>query len=92
MPVYERSKGIDGRISIEVDPRLARDTDGTIQQARELWKKVARPNVLIKVPATIEGLPAIQTLTAEGISVNVTIIFSVDRYQAVLEAFLRLGK
>ena len=89
MPVYERSNGIDGRISIEVDPRLARNTDGTIHQARELWKKVARPNVLIKVPATIEGLPAIQTLTAEGISVNVTIIFSVDRYQAVLEAFLQ---
>ena len=89
MPVFERSKGIDGRISIEVDPRLARDTEGTIKQARELWKKVARPNVLIKVPATSEGLPAIQTLTAEGISVNVTIIFSVERYQAVLEAFLQ---
>lgn len=88
-PVFERSKGIDGRISIEVDPRLARDTEGTIKQARELWKKVARPNVLIKVPATSEGLPAIQTLTSEGISINVTIIFSVERYQAVLEAFLK---
>ena len=88
MPVFERSKGLDGRISIEVDPRLARDTEGTIKQARQLWKKVARPNVLIKVPATLEGLPAIQTLTAEGISINVTIIFSVERYQAVLESFL----
>lgn len=88
MPVYERSGGVDGRISIEVDPRLARDTEGTIHQARQLWTKVARRNVLIKVPATVEGIPAIQTLTSEGISVNVTIIFSVERYQAVLEAFL----
>lgn len=88
LPVFERTKGIDGRISIEVDPRLARDTEGTISQARDLWKKVSRPNVLIKVPATLEGLPAIQQLTAEGISVNVTIIFSVERYQAVLEAFI----
>lgn len=87
-PVFERTHGIDGRISIEVDPRLARDTAGTLAQARELWTKVARPNVLIKVPATIEGLPAIQRLTAEGISVNVTIIFSVARYQAVLDAFI----
>jgi transaldolase len=89
MPVFESSRGIDGRISIEVDPRLARDTEGTLAQARQLWEKVARPNVLIKVPATIEGLPAIQTLTSEGISVNVTIIFSVERYQAVLEAFIQ---
>lgn len=88
LPVFKRSNGVDGRVSIEVDPRLARDTEGTIAQARELWKKVARPNVLIKVPATVEGLPAIQRLTAEGISVNVTIIFSVERYQAVLEAFI----
>lgn len=88
LPVFERTNGIDGRISIEVDPRLARDTEGTISQARDLWKKVSRPNVLIKVPATLEGLPAIQQLTAEGISVNVTIIFSVERYQAVLEAFI----
>lgn len=88
LPVFERSKGVDGRVSIEVDPRLARDTEGTIAQARELWKKVSRPNVLIKVPATLEGLPAIQTLTAEGISVNVTIIFSVERYRAVLESFI----
>ena len=88
MPVYERTSGVDGRVSIEVDPRLARDTEGTIQQARELWTRVNRNNVLIKVPATVEGIPAIRTLISEGISVNVTIIFSVERYQAVLEAFL----
>ena len=88
LPIYERSGGVDGRVSIEVDPRLARDTDGTIRQARELWKLVDMPNVLIKVPATIEGLPAIKTLTSEGISVNVTIIFSVSRYSEVLEAFI----
>ena len=88
LPVFERSNGVDGRVSIEVDPRLARDTEGTIAQARELWRKVARPNVLIKVPATLEGLPAIQTLISEGISVNVTIIFSVERYREVLESFI----
>lgn len=88
MPVYERTSGVDGRVSIEVDPRLARDTAGTIAQARELWARVNRPNVLIKVPATIEGIPAIRTLIAEGISINVTIIFSVARYKAVLEAFI----
>lgn len=88
LPVYERTGGVDGRVSIEVDPRLARDTEGTIAQARALWKAVGAPNVLIKVPATLEGLPAIRRLIADGISVNVTIIFSVARYQAVLEAFL----
>ena len=88
LPVFEASEGIDGRVSIEVDPRLARDTAGTIKQARELWHAVGAPNVLIKVPATLEGLPAIRQLIADGISVNVTIIFSVDRYQAVLDAFL----
>jgi transaldolase len=88
LPVFERSNGMDGRVSIEVDPRLARDTAGTIEQARYLWSKVNRPNVLIKVPATLEGLPAIKTLISEGISVNVTIIFSVQRYQDVLEAFI----
>lgn len=88
LPVFEKSNGIDGRVSIEVDPRLARDTEGTIKQAKELWELVGAANVLIKVPATIEGLPAIRTLTSEGISVNVTIIFSVPRYKAVLEAFI----
>lgn len=89
LPTFERSDGVDGRVSIEVDPRLARDTQGTIEQARALWKLVGAPNVLIKVPATIEGLPAITSLIAEGISVNVTIIFSVKRYELVLEAFLK---
>lgn len=88
LPTYERSSGIDGRVSIEVDPRLARDTEETVRQARQLWQLVDMPNVLIKVPATVEGLPAIQTLISEGISVNVTIIFSVARYQAVLDSFM----
>ena len=88
MPVYEASHGVDGRVSIEVDPRFARDTSSTLIQARELWRIVDRPNLLIKVPATVEGLPAIRTLIAEGVSVNVTIIFSVARYQAVLDSFI----
>lgn len=88
MPIFERSDGVDGRVSIEVDPRLALDTSGTISQARELWRKVDRPNLLIKVPATLEGIPAVRTLISEGISVNVTIIFSVARYEAVLDAFI----
>lgn len=87
-PTFQRSGGVDGRVSIEVDPRFARDTAATIKQARELWALVDRPNLLIKVPATLEGLPAIQTLISEGISVNVTIIFSVSRYERVLDAFL----
>jgi transaldolase len=87
-PIFKQSNGIDGRVSIEVDPRLARDTEGTIKQARELWQLVDRANVLVKVPATKEGLPAISTLISEGISVNVTIIFSVSRYQEVLSAFI----
>jgi transaldolase len=87
-PIYERSGGVDGRVSIEVDPRLALDTAGTISQARELWKRVDRPNLLIKVPATREGIPAVRTLISEGISVNVTIIFSVSRYEEVLDAFI----
>jgi transaldolase len=88
MPIYEATNGVDGRVSIEVDPRLARSTEETISQAKYLWNKVAMPNVLIKVPATVEGLDAIRSLTASGISINVTIIFSVKRYQEVLEAFL----
>ena len=88
LETYERTQGVDGRVSIEVDPRLARDTQGTLIQARQLWQKVNRRNLLIKVPATREGLPAIRTLISEGISVNVTIIFSVTRYREVLEAFI----
>ncbi|WP_449385248.1 transaldolase [Cellulomonas soli] len=89
LPVHEATDGVDGRVSIEVDPRLAHDTQGTIASARSLWATVDRPNVLIKVPATPEGLPAITAILAEGISVNVTLIFSLERYRAVLEAFQR---
>ena len=85
--VYSATNGIDGRVSIEVDPRLAKDTDATVAEAQDLWKTVDRPNVLIKIPATEEGLPAITRTLAEGISVNVTLIFSVERYQAVLDAY-----
>ncbi|MQY31811.1 transaldolase [Nocardia aurantia] len=87
-PVYERTGGRDGRVSIEVDPRWAHDTDRTIADARELWRLVGRRNVMVKIPATTEGLPAITQCLAEGISVNVTLIFSVRRYRQVIEAFL----
>jgi len=86
--VYSTSKGIDGRVSIEVDPRLASDTQGTIAAGKELWAMVDRPNLMIKVPATLEGLPAITELIASGISVNVTLIFSVKRYGAVIDAYI----
>jgi transaldolase len=87
--VYQKTGGVDGRVSIEVDPRLAHDTDKTIQQAIELWKIVDRPNVLIKIPATKAGLPAITAVIAEGISVNVTLIFSVERHKLVMDAYLK---
>ena len=87
-PQWQASNGVDGRVSIEVDPRLAHDTDKTILQAIELWKIVDRPNLLIKIPATLAGLPAITAVIAEGISVNVTLIFSVQRHRAVMEAYL----
>lgn len=86
--VFAASKGVDGRVSIEVDPRLAFDTDGTVAQAIELWKIVDRPNLFIKIPATEAGLPAITRVISEGISVNVTLIFSVRRYIAVMGAYL----
>jgi transaldolase len=85
---WQASNGADGRVSIEVDPRLAHDTDKTILQAIELWKIVDRPNLLIKIPATLAGLPAITAVLAEGISVNVTLIFSVERHRAVMDAYL----
>ena len=85
---YEASDGVDGRVSIEVDPRLAHDTDKTILQAVELWKIVDRPNLLIKIPATLAGLPAITAVIAEGISVNVTLIFSVERHRLVMDAYV----
>ena len=87
-PQWEASDGVDGRVSIEVDPRLAHDTDKTVAQAIELWKIVDRPNLLIKIPATKAGLPAISAVLAEGISVNVTLIFSNERYVEVMDAYL----
>lgn len=86
-PVHDATDGLDGRVSIEVDPRLARDTDATLASARRLWRTVDRPNLFIKIPATVEGLPAITAAVAEGISVNVTLIFSLERYRAVIDAY-----
>jgi len=87
-PIYESSGHLDGRVSIEVDPRLARDTPATIELAARLWQTVDRPNVMIKIPASVEGLPAITASIAKGISVNVTLIFSLERYRAVMDAYL----
>jgi transaldolase len=88
LPVFEKSGGLDGRVSFEVSPRLAHDTAGTIEEARRLRAAVARPNVMIKVPATAEGLPAVRTLIAESTCVNVTLIFSLARYEQVMDAYL----
>lgn len=88
-PLYDSTKGADGFVSIEVSPRLANDTDGTITEARRLWKALNRPNIMIKVPGTKAGLPAVKTLLGEGINVNITLLFAVERYEEVLEAFIR---
>ena len=88
LPVYKGSDRVDGRVSIEVDPRIAHDTARTIAEAKALWWLVDRPNLFIKIPATLAGLPAITAVLAEGISVNVTLIFSLERYDAVMDAFL----
>jgi transaldolase len=87
-PVYDATDGVDGRVSIEVDPRLAHDTDATIAEARALWWLVDRPNLFIKIPAARQGLPAIAACLAEGININITLIFSLARYDQVIEAFL----
>jgi transaldolase len=87
-PVYEATNGVDGRVSIEVDPRIAHETDRTVAEARALWWLVDRPNLFIKIPAAKQGLPAITACLAEGISINVTLIFSLARYGEVIEAFL----
>jgi transaldolase len=84
---WETTGGVEGRVSLEVDPRVAHDTDATFAQATELWKLVDRPNLMIKIPATAEGLPAITSALADGISINVTLVFSVERYREVIEAF-----
>ena len=86
-PIAAATQGVDGRVSIEVDPRLAWDTEGTIAEAKQLYKKVNKDNVHIKIPATLEGLAAITATLGEGISVNVTLIFSLERYRAVINAF-----
>src|SRR6202051_2831884 len=87
-PVYQSTKKRDGYVSLEVSPYLAHDTNGTLEEARRLWKSVARENVIIKVPGTAEGIPAIRQLISEGINVNVTLLFSLDRYEEVIEAYL----
>ncbi|KQY59383.1 transaldolase [Aeromicrobium sp. Root495] len=87
-PVHDATDGVDGRVSIEVEPGLAKDTDATVAMAQKLWDKVGQPNTLIKIPATVEGLPAIAATIAAGISVNVTLIFSLERYRGVMDAYL----
>jgi len=87
--VYDQSNGDDGFVSIEVSPKIAYDPDQSVSEARRLWAEVARPNLMVKIPATHEGLPAIEQLISEGINVNVTLMFSVSQYAAVAEAYLR---
>jgi len=88
-PIYDQTNSGDGYVSLEVSPHLARDTHGTIAEARRLWAAVDRPNLFIKVPATREGLPAIEQLISEGINVNITLLFGLPRYREVAEAYLR---
>jgi transaldolase len=88
LPVYHESRGMDGLVSIEVSPTLARDSTGTIAEAERLWGRIARPNVMIKIPGTREGLPAITHCLAQGINVNVTLLFAVGRYREVVNAFM----
>lgn len=87
-PVFDKTNGEDGFVSLEVSPYLARDTDGTIEQARELWKRVDRKNVMIKIPGTKEGLIAIRECLREGININVTLLFGLPRYREITEAFM----
>jgi transaldolase len=88
LPVYERSRGRDGFVSIEVSPHLAYDTDKTVKEAVRLWEQLHRPNIMIKVPGTVPGLPAVRQLIAKGINVNVTLLFGLGRYREVLQAWL----
>lgn len=88
LPVYQQTKAKDGYISMEVSPELAHDTKGTIDEARRLWKSIGKPNVMIKVPATPEGLPAVEQLISEGINVNITLIFARDVYEKVAKAYI----
>ncbi|MGH3357600.1 MAG: transaldolase [Nocardioidaceae bacterium] len=88
LPVFDATDGIDGRVSIEVEPGLAHDTDATIRRAREMHDKVDRPNVYVKIPATAAGVPAIEACIAQGISINVTLIFALQRHREVIDAYL----
>lgn len=88
-PVYDRTNGDDGYVSLEVSPLLARDTEGTLHEARRLYQAVDRPNLMIKIPGTPEGMPAIEQALAEGININITLLFSRDAYRAVMEAYLK---
>ncbi|MCB0226513.1 MAG: transaldolase, partial [Anaerolineae bacterium] len=87
-PLYNETNGGDGYVSLEVNPTLAHESEATLSEAKRLWAWVDRPNLMIKIPATIEGLPAIRQAIAAGINVNVTLIFSIERYQAVMDAYL----
>jgi len=87
-PEYDRSRGLDGFVSFECTPDLADDTHATIAQAIDLWQRLDRPNVMIKVPGTAAGLPAIEELTRRGVNVNVTLLFSIERYEQVIDAYL----
>lgn len=87
-PIYDETKGRDGFVSLEVSPLLANDTEGTIQQARQLWKEVGRKNVMIKIPGTAEGLPAIRKCISEGININITLLFGLERYKEITNAYL----
>ncbi|MET0421809.1 MAG: transaldolase family protein, partial [Acidimicrobiia bacterium] len=88
-PVYDSLDRSDGFVSLEVSPDLAHDTAGTIEMAKSLWARVDRPNLMIKIPATLEGIPAIEEVIADGINVNVTLIFSIARHELVIEAYLK---
>jgi transaldolase len=88
LPVYKATNKRDGYVSLEVSPTLARDTKGTIEEARRLWKTVARPNIMIKVPGTPEGVPAVRQLTSEGININITLLFAQEAYVKVAEAYI----
>jgi transaldolase len=88
-PIYERTEGLDGYVSFEVSPKLAHDTTGSIEEAKRLYRQVARPNVMIKVPGTQAGIPAIEALIGEGININVTLIFSLSNYEAIAEAYIK---
>src|SRR5450755_3783386 len=88
-PVYDQTEGADGFVSIEVSPRLAYDTAASIAEAQRLWKAVNRPNLMVKIPSTVQGVQAVEVLIAEGININITLMFSLDHYEAVAQAYLR---